>query len=66
MATADPPKMTARNRHIASTYHWFREHLEPGVIEVKPISTIDQKGDILTKATTAEIFVRLRRLLLGW
>jgi hypothetical protein len=38
------PTMTARNRHFAVEYHWFREHLHPGIIEVRRIDTKGTKG----------------------
>ena len=37
LATSDPPKMTPRSKSIAVKYHWFREHLEPGVIDIEQI-----------------------------
>ena len=66
LATSDPPKMTPRSKSIAVKYHWFREHLIPGVLEVKPIDTNDQAADIFTKPLPPQQFEKLRQILLGW
>ncbi|KAI2510177.1 hypothetical protein MHU86_4209 [Fragilaria crotonensis] len=66
LATSDPPKLTPRSKSIAVKYHWFREHLEPGVIDIKPIASEDQLADIFTKPLAAISFLRLRKRLLGW
>ena len=66
LATTDPPRMTPRSKSIAVKYHWFRERLIPGVIEIKAVGTENQAADIFTKATSQAIFERLRRVLLGW
>ena len=58
--------MTPRSKSIAVKYHWFRERLIPGVIEIKAVGTENQAADIFTKATSQAIFERLRRVLLGW
>ena len=41
LATSNPPKLTPRSKSIAVKYHWFREHLKPGVIEIRPIASAD-------------------------
>jgi hypothetical protein len=66
LASSDPPRMTPRSKSIAVKYHWFREHLIPGLIEVQAIGTLDQAADIFTKATPQATFERLRFMLLGW
>ena len=66
LATSDPPKMTPRSKSIAVKYHWFREHLEPGVIDVVPIASAEQLADIFTKPLGPVQFVYLRQKLLGW
>ncbi len=59
-------KMTPRSKSIAVKYHWFCEHLVPGILEVKPIDTNDQAADIFTKPLPPQQFEQLRRILLGW
>ena len=66
LATSDPPRMTPRSKSIAIKYHWFREHLIPGEVELKPISSELQLADIFTKPLSTMLFVRLRKQLLGW
>ena len=66
LATHDPPKLTPRSKHIALKYHWFREHLIPGAIELQYISTDAQKADILTKPLLRARFEHCRRLIMGW
>ena len=66
LATSDPPKMTPRSKSIAVKYHWFREHLEPGVIDIMPIASEDQLADIFTKPLSSLPFSKLRAKLLGW
>jgi hypothetical protein len=66
LASSDPPRMTPRSKSIAVKYHWFREHLIPGLIEIHAISTQDQAADIFTKAKPQATFEKLRFMLLGW
>ncbi|KAI2489482.1 hypothetical protein MHU86_25099 [Fragilaria crotonensis] len=66
LANSDPPKMTPRSKSIAVKYHWFREHLEPGLVEIAPIASAEQLADIFTKPLGAVPFVYLRKKLLGW
>ncbi|MGH3055784.1 MAG: Ty1/Copia family ribonuclease HI, partial [Gaiellaceae bacterium] len=49
LATNEPPRLTPRSKHIHVKYHWFREHWEPGTMEVVPIDTKQQLTDIMTK-----------------
>lgn len=65
LATSDPPKLTPRSKSIAVKYHWFREHLEPGVIEIHPIASADQVADIFTKPLSPATFQNLHKQLLG-
>ncbi len=66
LATSYPPKMTPRSKSITVKNHWFREHLEPGVIDIKPIASADQLADIFTKPLAPTPFLHLRKRLLGW
>ena len=66
LATSDPPKMTPRSKSIAVKYHWFREHLEPGVVDILPIASSEQLADIFTKPLGPIQFEYLRKKLLGW
>jgi hypothetical protein len=66
LASSDPPKMTPRSKSIAVKYHWFREHLQPGVIDLVAISSSKQLADIFTKPLSPPAFTYLRKKLLGW
>lgn len=66
LATTDPPRMTPRSKHIAIKYHWFRKHLKVGYIEIKHITTDQQKADILTKALARLKHEQARLLTMGW
>ena len=59
--------MTPRTKYIAVEYHWFREHVgeDKGII-LKKVDSEVQKADIFTKGLVVLIFVRIRKLLLGW
>jgi hypothetical protein len=58
--------MTPRSKSIAIKYHWFREHLQPGEVEMKPISPQEQLADVFTKPLFPVNFERIRKQLLGW
>jgi hypothetical protein len=66
LGLATSPKMTPRTRHIAVKYHFFKEHIKPGEIEIIKTDTKVQKADILTKGLTADAFETIRLLLMGW
>jgi Reverse transcriptase (RNA-dependent DNA polymerase) len=66
LATLDPGQHTPRSKHYDIKVHWFRSHLKPNQIEVEKIDTSLQKADIFTKPLPPEVFIHLRRLLMGW
>ena len=66
VSLATMPKMNPRTKHIAVKYHFFRDHISRGEIEVEWIEGEKQKADILTKGLAFEKFSRLWKLLLGW
>ena len=64
---AKSPKLTPRTKHIAVKYHWFRDKIgEQHGIVLNKIESENQKADIFTKGLTADLFRRIRRLLMGW
>jgi hypothetical protein len=66
LTLATVPRMTPRSKHIAVKYHFFREHVEKGDVQVLPIDTKVQKADIFTKGLPPESFRNLRKLLCNW
>lgn len=65
IATADPPRLTARNKHWNIKHHWFRSKLGE-FIKVLPIRSQEQLADIYTKALTQDLFKACRTKLQGW
>ena len=63
---AESPRHTPRTKHIAIKYHHFRSYVADGTIKIYPISTVDQLADIFTKPLDRVVFVKLRKLLMGW
>lgn len=71
LSLATTKKITPRNRHIASKYHWFRSHVQTranptGIIRIEKIDTTRQIADIFTKNLTTDKFERARKALCGW
>jgi hypothetical protein len=66
LATTDPPRMTPRSKSIAIKYHWFREHLKEGEIEMRTTKSEDQRANILTKALPRPQFETERHLIMGF
>ncbi|CAI9281790.1 unnamed protein product [Lactuca saligna] len=51
--------MHLKTKHIALRYHFIKDHVEDGNIEVHFAKTTDQSVDIFTKALDAKSFVRI-------
>ena len=66
LANLDPDQTTPRSKFCGSKVHWFRSYLKPNQIEVKKIDTKSQLADLHTKALVKDVFVCLRKLLMGW
>ena len=52
-----------RSKHIDIRYHFIRECVERGQIEVKRVCTDEQKADLLTKPLAAGKFAVMRHLI---
>lgn len=52
-----------RSKHIDSRYHYIRDCIEKGVVDVDHVGTDDQLADILTKPLGRVRFVELRSKL---
>jgi len=66
LANAQFPNMTPRTKHIAIKYHWFKENIKEGEIEVRAIDTKVQKADIFTKGIATREFQEKRAMIMGW
>ena len=58
------PVFHGRSKHIDVKFHFIRECVEHGQINVKKVNTLDQKADALTKSMSA-IKISVMRHLLG-
>ena len=63
---ATKPRYRPRTKHIAIKYHHFRERVQNGTVQVKPINTKDQIADQFTKGLMVGNFQHLRNKLMGW
>nr|GEV26007.1 hypothetical protein [Tanacetum cinerariifolium] len=59
------PVQHSRTKHIATCYHFIKEHVEKGTIELYFIKTDYQLADLFTKALPADRFNYLVRRHLG-
>jgi hypothetical protein len=63
IALCKNPVFHERTKHIDTRYHYIRECVEEGRIDVVHVSTSDQMGDILTKALPRAKFIEMRQRL---
>ena len=66
ISVAKAPSMTPRTKHIALKYHHFRSFVKSGAIDIRSIGTTEQTADILTKPLSGELFIYLRKKMMGW
>ena len=66
IALAKNPVYHQRTKHIATQYHFTREKVAQGVVELVWISTKEMLADLLTKAAGKATLLTLRPLLMGW
>jgi hypothetical protein len=57
------PVYHERTKHIDTRYHFIRECVSDGVVELEHVSTDDQLADILTKPLGRIRFAEMRRQL---
>ena len=63
---AKAPNIRPHTKHIALKYHYFREHVRKGPIEINPIDTLEQVADIFTKDFPFPIYNYLRKKMICW
>eukprot|EP00957_Ditylum_brightwellii_P107294 8187153-Ditylum_brightwellii.AAC.1 len=56
-------KLTLTSKFIAAKYHWFRQHVESGEVDIVKVESSKQLADIFTKGLQGNKFVAIRKLL---
>jgi hypothetical protein len=59
-------KMRPRTKHLNIKYHHFREAVQKGEISIMQIDTLEQIADIFTKPLGLQLFLKFRKMMLGW
>ena len=63
---ANTPLSALRSKHIDVRYHFIRNEVKEGRIEVRHVGTKNQRADILTKAAPLDLFVKHRHAIFGY
>ena len=59
-------KWRPRTKHMATKLHHFRSYVDRKEISIYPIDTKEQPADILTKPLAVELFIKFRKMIIGW
>ena len=59
-------KLRPRTKHINVTYHHFREAVHNKSVTIHQVKTTEQLADIFTKPLAQNLFVKFRKLIMGW
>jgi hypothetical protein len=63
---AQSPRISPRSKHIAVPYHFFREHVANGTVQIHKVASEVNPADLFTKGLERIKFQALRKLLTGW
>ena len=63
---AQSPQITPRSKHTAVPYHFFREHVANGTLQIHKVASEINPADLFTKGLDRIKFQALRKLLMGW
>jgi hypothetical protein len=66
IALANNPVFHKRSKHIDVKYHWLREKIAEGVVQLVYVRTDEQLADIFTKGLAYPRFVRLVHRVRGY
>jgi len=64
-AMAESSRLHQRTKHINVRYHFIRDHVRSGEVEVQWIPTAEQQADMFTKALGPQLFLPMRQLVMG-
>ena len=56
------PQFHGRSKHISIKYHFIRDQVEKGIVELKYCPTKEMVADMMTKGLPKEQFVKLRSM----
>ena len=59
-------KYRPRTKHLNIKIHHFRSYINKKRIKILKIAYIDQHADLLAKPLPEELFVKLRKKIMGW
>ena len=59
-------KMQPWTRHINIMYHHFREAVQEKIVLIPQVKTTEYLADIFTKPLLQNLFVKFRKLIMGW
>ena len=63
---AKTPKMRPRTKHLEIKHHHFRSFLAKGDMNTLKVDMVEQEADFLTKPLPEQLFIYLRKKVLGW
>jgi hypothetical protein len=63
---ANVPKMQPSTKHLNIKYHFFRQFVEDGTLQVEHIPGEDQMADVLTKPLEEASFQKHPHAIAGW
>jgi hypothetical protein len=63
---ANVPKMRPRTKHLNIKYHFFRQFVQQGVLQVMHIAGEQQIADIFTKALDLMTCLKHCKSIMGW
>ena len=66
VVTKTTPAPSFRTKHLNLELHHFRSYINKKRISIIKIASLDQPADLLTKPLPEELFVKLRKKVMGW
>jgi len=63
---ANVHKMRLRTKHLNIKYHFFRQFVQQGILQVMHIAGEQQIAIIFTKALDLMTFLKHRKSIMGW